>query len=113
MMMSIFLGGDLKAEVMMMKGFAQVVGMTMASEATLAKEMELNYAGICSVDNYAHGIVKKALTDEQIMEMRKKNAERLKKFIEKIIADFVKKEEKKEEASSGKIYDFIKGIRGG
>ena len=103
---------ETKAEVSMLKGFAHLVGMTMASEATLAKETEMKYAAICSVDNYAHGIVKKALTDEQIMEMRKKNAEGLNNFIEKIIADFIKKEEKKEETSSGKIHDFIKSIRG-
>ncbi len=103
---------ETKAEVIIIKSYAQIVGMTMGTEATLAKEMEIKYAAICSVENYANGIVKKELTPDQIIEMRKKNAKGLKNFIEKIIIDFVKKVEKKEEASSGKIYDFIKTIRG-
>lgn len=104
---------ETKAEVNMMKGFAQIVGVAMANEATLAKEMEIKYAAICSVENYANGIIKKELTNDQILEQRKKNTEILKTFVEKIIEDSFKKEEKKKEESSGKIYDFIKGIRGG
>lgn len=103
---------ETKAEVSMIKNYAQIVGMTMGSEATLAKETGIKYAAVCSVDNYANGIVRKELTEEQILENRKKNAEKLKKFIEKIVEDFSGKGGKKPEQSSGPIYDFIKNIRG-
>ena len=41
----------------MMSHFGDVVGMTMAHEATLCQERALAYASICSVDNYAHGLM--------------------------------------------------------
>lgn len=105
---------ETKAEVNLIKNYAEIVGMTMGTEATLAKEMEIKYAAICSVDNYAHGLEKKPLTNEQIVETKKKNVEFMKKFVEKIMADFTGPAEKKEEkpAESSKIYDFINSIRG-
>lgn len=42
-----------------------VVGMTGASEATVACEAGIPYAAICMVDNYANGIVDEPLTMEQ------------------------------------------------
>ncbi|MFH1511479.1 MAG: MTAP family purine nucleoside phosphorylase [Candidatus Woesearchaeota archaeon] len=47
---------ETKAEIRMFSRFADVVGMTVASEATLANEAGIPYACICSVDNYANGI---------------------------------------------------------
>jgi len=47
---------ETRAEVRMLARFGDVVGMTMASEATLAQEANLKYAALCVVDNYAHGI---------------------------------------------------------
>jgi len=44
------------AEIDFLKDYADVVGMTMASEATLAKELGIKYATISKVDNYAHGV---------------------------------------------------------
>jgi len=57
--------------------------MTMASEATLAKEMDLEYASLCSVDNYANGISENTLLAEDIM----KNQSKMTKNIEKIIKE--------------------------
>jgi len=57
---------ETKAEIRMMSRFADIVGMTMASEAIIAKELALPYASICSVDNYAHGIGENELTMEKI-----------------------------------------------
>ena len=57
---------ETRAEITMISQFADVVGMTMASEAILANELELPYAAICSVDNYAHGIGEKELTMKDI-----------------------------------------------
>lgn len=77
---------ETKAEIRMIKKFADVTGMTMAGEATLAKELNLEYVSLCSVDNFAHGIIKKLLTQKEIEEKQKKSA----KLIEKIIKEILK-----------------------
>lgn len=48
---------ETRAEINLIKNYADVVGMNMASEATLAKELGLRYANISTVENYAHGII--------------------------------------------------------
>lgn len=57
---------ETKAEVEVLKKMGDVVGMTMASEATLCIEAGIPYASICSVDNYCNGIIEKRLTVEEI-----------------------------------------------
>ena len=72
---------ETKAEIAMMRGFGDVVGMTMAHEATLCQEVGLAYASICSVDNYCHGIVDKPLTAEEIIRQAKENAATINKIL--------------------------------
>ncbi|MDD4998616.1 MAG: hypothetical protein PHI99_10745, partial [Syntrophales bacterium] len=50
-------------------------GMTMASEAVIAQELEIPYASFCSVDNFAHGLEDKALTLEKILWHARQNTE--------------------------------------
>ncbi len=57
---------ETKAEIRMLQEFGDVVGMTMASEATLAMERGIPYASLCSVDNYANGISDVPLTMDEI-----------------------------------------------
>lgn len=76
---------ETKAEVEVIKKFATVVGMTMGKEATLAKELNLEYASICSVDNFANGIVKTKLTQSKIEKMYFKNREIMEKIVKEII----------------------------
>ena len=66
---------ETKAEIAMMSHFADLVGMTMGSEAVIAQELDLVYASICSVDNYAHGLGDKSLTMDEVVVNAKKNAE--------------------------------------
>jgi 5'-methylthioadenosine phosphorylase len=47
---------ETEAEIRLIAHFADVVGMTMAHEATIAKEMGVRYAAICAVDNYGNGL---------------------------------------------------------
>jgi len=75
---------ETKAEVRMISQFADVVGMTLASEATLCKEAELPYAGLCSVDNLAHGLAKNQPESDDISEKARENADKIKKIIENI-----------------------------
>jgi 5'-methylthioadenosine phosphorylase len=77
---------ETKAEIKLIKKFADVVGMTMAKEATLAKELNLEYASFCSVDNFAHGIIKKPLSQKEIEE----NQKRASKIFEKVIEEILK-----------------------
>lgn len=81
---------ETKAEINFFKDYADIVGMTMANEATLAKELNLGYASICSVDNYAHGIAK-SLTMEEIKHNQKVNSKKISKLIEGIIDEYINK----------------------
>jgi len=73
------------AEVNFLRRFADIVGMTLADEATLAQEQGLCYASLCTVDNYAHGI-SRSLTYEEIVENASKNAEKIAAVINQIIS---------------------------
>jgi 5'-methylthioadenosine phosphorylase len=70
------------AEIRHFATLGDVVGMTMASEATLASEIGLPYAAVCSVDNYCNGIVERPLTFDQIRETQKRNVDALRRILE-------------------------------
>ncbi len=78
---------ETKAEIRMMSQFADIVGMTMASEAAIAAELKLSYAAICSADNYGHGLVDKPLTLEEIKEGARSNARNMLDIVNKYIND--------------------------
>lgn len=78
---------ETKAEVEMLSKFGDVVGMTMAYEATLAKELGLEYASICSVDNFAHGIVEEELSFENIQMNARINCENVLQFLMKFVKE--------------------------
>lgn len=65
---------ETKAEVRILREFGDLLGMTMATEATLAQELGLRYASLCSVDNYGHGITKEPPTFEDIRRTQEMNA---------------------------------------
>lgn len=74
------------AEIKMIANFADAVGMTLSSEATLAAEKEMEIASICTVDNYANGI-KGEVDCQKIYAGAKKNLKNLEKILRKIIED--------------------------
>lgn len=81
---------ETRAEIDFIKNYADVIGMNMASEATLAKELGLRYANISTVDNYAHGIIAEGEGEEeldykQIVEAAAKNREKLELLLMKLI----------------------------
>lgn len=77
---------ETRAEIRMMSQFADLVGMTMASEAILAQELGLAYASVCSIDNYAHGLAgKDELTMEEIAAKARVNGETISRLIVKYI----------------------------
>ncbi len=73
------------AEIKMMSMFADLVGMTMGSEAIIARELDLRYASLCSVDNYGHGLVEESLTMEEILEGSHSHAKVVIKIINKYL----------------------------
>lgn len=81
---------ETRAEINMLKRFGDIVGMTMASEATLCMEYGIPYASLCSIDNYCNGIVKKPLTLDQIRNNILKNLDNIERIIRTLIQkDFV------------------------
>jgi 5'-methylthioadenosine phosphorylase len=78
---------ETKAEIRAMTEFGDVVGMTMASEATLANELDMDYACLCIVDNYCNGLVEEPLTYEKIVENQKTNAENAQTLISKFLGE--------------------------
>ena len=68
---------ETKAEIRLQANYADMVGMTMASEATVSQELKLEYASLCSVDNHAHGLSPTSLTQEEIVANSTENANRI------------------------------------
>jgi len=73
------------AEIRLMSQFADVVGMTMASECTIANELGLDYTAICVVDNYANGIADKPLTFEEFNQLVLENQEKVDKMLKELV----------------------------
>ena len=76
---------ETRAEIRLMTQFADLVGMTMASEAIIANEIGLPYASLCSVDNYAHGLIDKELTMDEIVYYARENTEAIKTIVTRYI----------------------------
>ena len=77
---------ETKAEIQMMANFGDVVGMTMAAEATLAKELEIGYANISVIDNFCNGLTKQPLTIQELNENQKRNSENISKILQRLLS---------------------------
>jgi 5'-methylthioadenosine phosphorylase len=60
--------------------------MTVASEATLACELGMDFTALCTIDNYANGIGTDALTYETILSTSKAYSHRTEEIVGAIIA---------------------------
>jgi 5'-methylthioadenosine phosphorylase len=78
---------ETRAEINFFKKAGDLVGMTLASEATLCLEKQILYASLCSVDNYCNGIVKKPLTISEIAANANKNLTALENLIKVLVED--------------------------
>jgi methylthioadenosine phosphorylase (EC 2.4.2.28) len=76
---------ETRAEVRMLSRIGDVVGMTLASEATLALELGLSFAALCTVDNYAHGIGKEVPSYEHILTAARGHQDRTREQLARII----------------------------
>lgn len=75
------------AEVQMLADIADIVGMTVASEATLAVELGMEFAAVCTVDNYANGLGGELLTFDHILEISRQYRTRTENLIRDIIQE--------------------------
>ncbi len=57
---------ETRAEISMYSGLGDIVGMTMANEATLAMEKGMEYCSICFVVNHCNGIVEESLNIDRM-----------------------------------------------
>ena len=73
------------AEVQALAGIADVVGMTVASEATLACELGMNFAALCTIENYANGLGDEVLTYEHMLEIAREHRNRNEQIVHTII----------------------------
>lgn len=77
---------ETRAEIACFASHTGIVGMTIASEFTLANELGIPAAALCTVDNYANGIGGADAPDyTEIVAVAKANGERISKIITKIV----------------------------
>jgi len=76
---------ETKAEIAVLRRYADIVGMTMANEATLCSEIGIPVAALCTVDNYANGVSPQELSYETIIENVKKNRDAVRDAIRRLI----------------------------
>ena len=76
---------ETKIEIKLIAQFADIVGMTMANEATLTAELGIKYASICAVDHYAHGVETKQLTIEEFYKGQNKMQHQVKKLLDAVL----------------------------
>jgi 5'-methylthioadenosine phosphorylase len=65
------------AEIRLAATYADVIGMTIASECTVAGELGIRYAAICVVDNLANGVAEAELSMDELVRHRAGNLEML------------------------------------
>jgi len=73
------------AEIAALSQFADLVGMTLASEATLACELSIPFAAICTVDNYANGLADGVLTYDEVLKISREYRDRTAAILNTII----------------------------
>ena len=75
------------AEIRLLATYADVVGMTVASECVLAGELGLRYAAVCVVDNLANGVGDAPLTMEEFEAGKAANRGRLLATLDAVLPD--------------------------
>jgi len=73
------------AEVKALAWIADVVGMTLASEATLACELGMQFAALCTIENYANGLGDEVLTYEHMLAVSREHRHRNEEIVNTII----------------------------
>lgn len=80
---------ETRAEVRFLTGLGDVIGMTAASEATMAKEIGLPYAILGMVDNMANGVGGSELSKEQFQANVAKNLGTVERAVHAVLAQML------------------------
>jgi 5'-methylthioinosine phosphorylase len=78
------------AEVRALAEHADLVGMTIAAEAILAREATVSYAAICTIDNLANGIAEQPLTLDEYQRGRDQTGIRLLADLQQVLPALAK-----------------------
>lgn len=73
------------SEIRWMASVADITGMTIVSEATVAREMDIPFAAVCTVDNYANGILEEQVSYDQIVLHTQKYKERTRHMLNSLV----------------------------
>jgi purine nucleoside phosphorylase len=65
------------AEVRFLADYADLVGMTLASELVLAREAGMSYAAVCTIDNLANGLDDQPLSLDDFWANKRTNEQRM------------------------------------
>ncbi|MBN2706037.1 MAG: MTAP family purine nucleoside phosphorylase [Deltaproteobacteria bacterium] len=84
---------ETRAEIRVLAAWGEVVGMTLAHEATLARELGLEYASLCLVDNYANGIREQTVAFREIEQAQAENGRILSQLLPVAISCLVNPKE--------------------
>jgi 5'-methylthioadenosine phosphorylase len=76
---------ETRAEVRALGEVADMVGMTIAAECILAGEAALAYAAVCTIDNWANGVLDKRLTVDEYRRCRDRTARKLAAGLEYVL----------------------------
>ncbi|MDO5844942.1 MAG: MTAP family purine nucleoside phosphorylase [Methanocorpusculum sp.] len=77
---------ETKAEIKFFSSVCDVVGMTAASELTLANELKIPAAALCTVDNFANGVGGADAPDfDEIVKIAKSNGDRMTEILSRIV----------------------------
>lgn len=77
---------ETRAEVRFLGGLGDVIGMTGASEATMARELGLPYAMLAMVDNMANGLTGGELTEEEFRASVARNVGKVETAVQGVLA---------------------------
>jgi 5'-methylthioadenosine phosphorylase len=77
------------AEIALIAPHADVVGMTLAAECIVAREIGLSYAAVCVVDNLANGVAARQLSTAALEAEREANARALRTSLEAVMPGLV------------------------
>jgi 5'-methylthioadenosine phosphorylase len=76
---------ETKAEIRVLRGWGDVVGMTAAHEADLCGEIGLNYNSLAIIDNYANGLEGTEIDFGRFRDLVKANQERVNRLFTRML----------------------------
>lgn len=76
------------AEIRLLANYGDIIGMTLGSEITLANEKNIEFASICTVDNFANGLGG-PISHESVVQGARENKIKLEEIISSILKKYL------------------------